>query len=281
MMERLRSEAGRILTSDQLGRYTEIMVQAQGISALLSEEIAEELGLTTAQRERLQRLVEPTERKAKPSYVDLEENSAEQRDRPSRDRLGRSALGLLTPQQRKKWDKLGGRPFDFTRVRPIGVYAPEFEAPAAWINSEPLKMSDLRGQVVVVHFYAFGCGNCIANYPWYRQWQTDYAGKGVTLVGIHTPETEAEHDIESVRRKARAANLTFPILVDNNKRNWLAWSNKVWPSVYLVDKAGRVRNWRYGELNWKGMQGQQRMRARIDALLKEKTPATQPSAVPR
>jgi hypothetical protein len=41
---------------------------------------------------------------------------------------------------------------------------------------------------VVLHFWTNGCINCIHNYPVYRSWQEKYAGKDVTLIGVHTPE---------------------------------------------------------------------------------------------
>lgn len=43
----------------------------------------------------------------------------------------------------------------------------------------------------------------------------------------------------------------------------------MWPSVYLIDKRGRVRNWWYGELNWKGATGEEFLRKRIEELLAE------------
>ncbi|HTM52732.1 MAG TPA: hypothetical protein VL175_01815, partial [Pirellulales bacterium] len=51
--------------------------------------------------------------------------------------------------------------------------------------------------------------------------------------------------------------------------NWRAWANSMWPSLYLVDKRGRVRYWWYGELNWQGAKGEAAMRKRIEDLLAE------------
>jgi hypothetical protein len=65
----------------------------------------------------------------------------------------------------------------------------------------------------------------------------------------------------------RHAELTFPILIDKDKRNWDAWGNSMWPSVYLIDRAGYVRSWWYGELNWQGAEGEQQLRQRIEQLL--------------
>jgi peroxiredoxin len=162
-----------------------------------------------------------------------------------------------------------GKEFDFKAVRPSPAWAPEFDGVEAWTNSSPLTMESLRGQVVVVHFFAFGCINCIHNYPWYREWHDKYSGRGVTIVGIHTPETKAETDNEQLRASLEKNDLRFPVAVDKEKKMWQAWYNGIWPSVYLVDKQGRVRYWWYGELDWQGAGNQETARQQIEQLLAE------------
>ena len=88
------------------------------------------------------------------------------------------------------------------------------------------------------------------------------------MIGIHTPETPDEHVVQNVRRHAKKENLDFPILIDNQKKNWQAWGNTIWPSLYLIDKQGYVRAWWYGELNWQEAGGQRVMKTRIKELLK-------------
>ena len=127
--------------------------------------------------------------------------------------------------------------------------APEFAHSTQWLQSKPLTLASLHGQVVVVHFWTFGCINCIHNYPAYKAWQGKYAGKGVTIVGIHTPEFEGEADVQRVRAKAEQNGLKFPIAVDNDSQNWRNWKNRYWPSIYLIDKKGQVRYRWEGELD--------------------------------
>lgn len=90
------------------------------------------------------------------------------------------------------------------------------------------------------------------------------------MLGIHTPETPGEKNIDKIRQKAKENSLTFPIAVDNNGKNWAAWTNRFWPSTYLIDKQGNVRYWWYGELNWQGAEGEKMLRGRIEQLLNEK-----------
>ena len=147
--------------------------------------------------------------------------------------------------------------------------APEFRDVTEWINSDPLSMAKLRGKVVLVHFWTNGCYNCKNNYAHYKAWQERYAGKDVAIVGIHTPETSGEHDIERIKTQAAKHGLNFAIAVDNDGDNWKAWNNRYWPTVYVVDRRGRVRYGWEGELNYKGASGEQTVRKLVDALLLE------------
>jgi thiol-disulfide isomerase/thioredoxin len=150
------------------------------------------------------------------------------------------------------------------------VPIPELQDVSEWINTRPLAWKDLRGQVVVVHFWTFGCINCIHNQPHYKAWHEKYSGKGVTLIGFHTPETKEEYDLDKVRQKVKDAGLAYPIAVDNDGKNWKAWDNRWWPCTYLIDKKGNVRYRWDGELNWKESKGEEKMRAKIEELLSEK-----------
>jgi hypothetical protein len=92
----------------------------------------------------------------------------------------------------------------------------------------------------------------------------------VTVIGIHTPETEGEGRIEQVRKKVKANDMQYPIAVDRDAKTWKAWGNQLWPSVYLIDKKGNVRYRWDGELNWKETKGEGIMRKKIEELLAEK-----------
>jgi peroxiredoxin len=142
-----------------------------------------------------------------------------------------------------------------------------------WINSKPLKLSELRGQVVVLHFWTFGCVNCQHNFPTLKAWQTAFADKGVTIIGVHTPETERERQIENVRKSAKKNGLKYPIVFDKEAKIWKSWGNRWWPSTYLIDKQGFVRYRWDGEFNWKKAKGDSIMRKKIEQLLAEDSPA--------
>ncbi len=89
------------------------------------------------------------------------------------------------------------------------------------------------------------------------------------MIGIHTPETEAEKSVKNVEKAMKKAELTFPIAIDNKTTMWQRYYNRYWPSVYLIDKEGIARWGWSGELGWKGANGEQHMRKKIEELLAE------------
>jgi len=158
----------------------------------------------------------------------------------------------------------GAQPLD------LRIKAPELQDSGHWINTEkPLKLSDLQGTVVVLHFYAFGCINCKNNYSAYIDWQQNFAGKNVVIIGIQTPETKSEHNVDLIRKRAEEAGFTFPILADIEKDNWQTWGNSMWPSVYILDKQGYIRQFWPGELRWEGATGDKYLQQQIEKLIRE------------
>ena len=88
----------------------------------------------------------------------------------------------------------GGPPVDAAAPRE----APEIEA-GAWLNSPPLRRSDLEGKVVLVEFWTFGCHNCKNVEPYLKAWHARYADQGLVVIAVHTPEFRFERDLENVR----------------------------------------------------------------------------------
>jgi peroxiredoxin len=257
LYEKLSGALNEALRPDQLKKLKQIALRLQGWQGLQLPSVVDQLQLTPLQQQQYTRLLEAGKALAgrSPREISMAEFSWIRQ--------------FLTADQRDQLKELLGAPIDFSRHRLLQVKAPEVVAVDQWINSAPLKLQDLRGQVVVVTFWTYGCINCVRNLPHYRKWHAQLPRNRVTMIGFHTPETSAEHDLENVEKAVREQELRFPIAVDNRKRNWTAWGNHVWPSVYLIDKQGYVRYWWYGELNWQGATGEQQMLRRIKSLLAE------------
>jgi peroxiredoxin len=256
----IRGELAKLFTDEQKLRLQGLTLQAQGYDALLRKDIVEAIKLTDEQQARLKEISARFREQAKEANADVPALQAARH---------KEVITVLTPEQQNQYGTLLGEAFDFTKVVKSPAWAPEFVGIEEWINTEPLKMADLKGKVVVVHFFAFGCSNCINNYPWYREWHDAFAGQDVVLVGIHTPETQTETDNKLLRDSLEHHKLEFPVAVDKEKKMWQAWYNGIWPSVYLVDREGRVRYWWYGELDWQGGGNQKVARRQIEELLTE------------
>ena len=125
--------------------------------------------------------------------------------------------------------------------------APEFAGITDWINSEPLSLAALRGQVVLVHFWTFGCINCIHVQPYVKAWSDRYGAEGLVVVGIHTPELSFEREIANVRSAVADKGVRFPVAFDPDYATWRAYGNRYWPAFYFVDRDGRIRHVHFGE----------------------------------
>lgn len=130
-----------------------------------------------------------------------------------------------------------------------GKAAPEFTHGTSqdWINSPPLKLANLRGDVVMVDFWTFECWNCYRSIPWLNTLNERYAKQGFTMVSVHTPEFDRERVRSNIVRKVAEFNIKNPVMVDNDFSYWNAMGNRYWPSFYLIDKQGRVRSSFIGE----------------------------------
>ena len=131
------------------------------------------------------------------------------------------------------------------RVEKGKVRAPEIGR--IWFNSTPLSFHQLRGGAVLVDFWDYTCVNCIRTLPYVQVWHERYRDKGLTVIGVHTPEfTFAQYE-SNVERGIREFGLTYPIVVDSDREIWKAFANRYWPTKYLLDKDGYLRYGHFGE----------------------------------
>src|SRR5258708_381464 len=81
-----------------------------------------------------------------------------------------------------------------------------------WLNTaKPMRLADLRGQVVVLDFWRFECSECITSLPYMRSAYSRYQGQGVQFVSIHTPETGDESNINNVQAFIKQAGIAYPV----------------------------------------------------------------------
>jgi thiol-disulfide isomerase/thioredoxin len=130
---------------------------------------------------------------------------------------------------------------------PFEGHLPGFDGATGWLNSPPVTAAGLRGRVVLVQFWTYTCINWLRTLPYVRAWADKYQDQGLTVIGVHTPEFDVEHDLDNVRRAATDLGVDYPVAVDNDYAIWDAFDNHYWPALYVVDAQGQIRHHRFGE----------------------------------
>jgi len=137
-----------------------------------------------------------------------------------------------------------------------------------WLQSDVTSLEELRGQVVAVQFWTFGCRNCKNTLAHMREWYDSYQDQGFQVVGIHSPEFSYEAEVDNIVEAAEELGVTWPIALDTQKHTFHDWQEGprgFWPRVYLLDRDGNVRYDHRGEGSY------DRTQAAIEALLAEPT----------
>jgi thiol-disulfide isomerase/thioredoxin len=145
-----------------------------------------------------------------------------------------------------------------------GPPAPEFTGITQWLNSEPLKLQQLRGKVVLVDFWTYSCINCANTLPYVKSWNQKYRDQGLTVIGVHTPEYPFERDTGNVKTALKRLGISYPVAQDNQYATWSAYNNQYWPAFYLIDKKGDIVYTHFGEGDYAQTE------AKIQALLAQK-----------
>lgn len=124
------------------------------------------------------------------------------------------------------------------------VPAPDFTLKT--LTGESVRLADLRGQVVMINFWASWCGPCRQEMPLLNKIHDDYHKAGFTLLGINLDEQTS-----AAQAFLKTTPVTFPILHDAGGKVADLYKNTAMPSSYFIDKKGNVahlhRGYRPGE----------------------------------
>lgn len=161
VLEKTLAAASEILTEEQISRTQQIRYRLRGISFVLLPDAAEALELTEQQKEKLLGFIEDANEKVKAvSSSEFQGREAQAESQKSvlaaRKEEQEKILKELTSSQKQTLSELIGEPFDIESLGHAMFKAPELVNSGEWINTEGLKISDLRGQVVALHFFAYG-----------------------------------------------------------------------------------------------------------------------------
>ncbi len=117
----------------------------------------------------------------------------------------------------------------------VGFAAPDFTLPR--LDGEMLSLHELRGQVVILNFWATWCAPCRAEMPVLDRVYRDRREDGVVVLGVNHMETAAQ-----VQRYLASLSLSFPILLDEQGEVGRAYRVRALPTTYFVDREGVIRD---------------------------------------
>lgn len=121
-----------------------------------------------------------------------------------------------------------------------------------WLNVDsPLRLADLRGKVVILEMWTFGCINCQNVMPSLKEWHSKYKDQGLVIIGNHFPEFSFEADLNNLKDAIARNGIQYAVAQDNDGATWRAYKNHYWPALYLIDKQGHIRYVHIGEGRYK------------------------------
>jgi hypothetical protein len=135
---------------------------------------------------------------------------------------------------------------------PVDIHAPAFPTGDRWLNTDPLRMHELRGRVVLIEFWDFCRPNSLHTLPYLKAWYERYATDGLTVVSVHTPGFRASADDGAVRAAVARLAIEHAVLLDTDFAFWQEYENAGWPGRYLWDQAGVLADYHYGEGDYAG-----------------------------
>ena len=115
-----------------------------------------------------------------------------------------------------------------------------------WLNGQPTA-ADLRGKVVLVDFYTFGCINCKHVQPNLRALHRTTSRADLAIISVHSPETAYEHDRSHLVTSLSQQGVVWPVAIDNDFAIWNAYGVQAWPTQLIFDRHGVLRATIVGE----------------------------------
>jgi thiol-disulfide isomerase/thioredoxin len=149
--------------------------------------------------------------------------------------LGVLALSLVALCNR---GRIQGWALSIEPGKKAGQMAPELPQTLRTLDGGKISLGALRGQVVLVHFWTFGCGNCEHMVPSYNAWAARWPA--LHVIGVHTPETDGERDVARLRETVKQRHISWRVVLDDDEIAWSAFGVRAWPTVFVIDRDGRI-----------------------------------------
>ncbi|MGI8919778.1 MAG: thioredoxin-like domain-containing protein [Pyrinomonadaceae bacterium] len=132
----------------------------------------------------------------------------------------------------------------------VRVRAPEISGGRGWLNTDkPLSLAALKGKIVLLDFWTYGCINCIHIIPDLKKLEEKYA-RQLVVIGVHSAKFENEKQTENIRRIILRYEIEHPVYNDAEFKVWESYGVRAWPTQILIDPAGYVIGSVSGEGNF-------------------------------
>jgi thiol-disulfide isomerase/thioredoxin len=130
------------------------------------------------------------------------------------------------------------------------VRAPEITGGRGWLNTDkPLTLAGLKGKVVLLDFWTYGCINCIHIIPDLKKLEARYPTE-LVVIGIHSAKFDNEKEMENIRRIIMRYEIEHPVYNDADFTVWKSYGIRAWPTQVLIDPAGYIIGGVSGEGNY-------------------------------
>lgn len=130
------------------------------------------------------------------------------------------------------------------------VRAPELIGGKSWLNvDKPLSLAKLRGKVVLLDFWTYGCINCIHIIPDLKKLEAKYEDK-LVVIGVHSAKFENEGETENIRKVILRYGIEHPVVNDAEFKIWDQYAVRAYPTQVLIDPAGYIVGRFVGEGNF-------------------------------
>lgn len=128
------------------------------------------------------------------------------------------------------------------------IFVPELPRGLDWLNVGALRVDELLGDhALLVEFFDFARVNSVRTLPYVRAWHDRYSGRGLRVIGVHTPGYSLGRDAEVVARAVAHLEIDHAVVLDPDLAVWRLYGNRGWPARYLFDRRGLLRHLHYGE----------------------------------
>jgi DNA-binding beta-propeller fold protein YncE/thiol-disulfide isomerase/thioredoxin len=125
--------------------------------------------------------------------------------------------------------------------------AKEFPPGLDWLNTDrPLTLAELKGKIVILDFWTYGCINCMHVIPDLKRLEREYRDE-LVVIGVHSAKFANESQTENLRLIAMRYGLVHPVVNDRDLEVWCAWGVRAWPTLIIIDPSGKVVGRHSGE----------------------------------